>query len=176
MVVNLPKLSQLKLQAAVMENQIPHLNSLDENITTDKHKPGKASPKKPVDTTVINLDVRVPERPSGSIVLSSENHLETTSSPEDRESNLLKEDLEGHHTGSSENNFLGGHLKRKWKKNIQHSRYPCRTWLGIWGAPRDRYTYRKAWRSCAWLWWEYVSHSKRTHGASGTPRWACEYN
>lgn len=66
---------------------------LDENITTDKHKPGKPSPKKPVDTTIINLDVQVPEKPTGSIVLSSEIHLETTSSPEDRESNLLKEEL-----------------------------------------------------------------------------------
>lgn len=66
---------------------------LDENITTDKHKPGKPSPKKPVDTIDINLDVQEPEKPTGSIVLSSEIHLETTSSPVDREYNLLKEDL-----------------------------------------------------------------------------------
>jgi len=66
---------------------------LDENITTDKHKPGKPSPKKPVDTRIINLDVQVPEKPTGSTVSSGETLLETTSSPEDRESNLLKEDL-----------------------------------------------------------------------------------
>lgn len=66
---------------------------LDENITTDKHKPGKPSPKKPVDTTIINLDVQVPKKPTGSTLSSREIHLETTSSPEDRESNLLKEDL-----------------------------------------------------------------------------------
>lgn len=62
---------------------------LDENITTDKHKPGKPSLKKPVDTTIINLDVQVPKKPTASTVSSGE----TTSSPEDRESNLLKEDL-----------------------------------------------------------------------------------
>lgn len=64
---------------------------LDENITTDKHKPGKPSPKKPADTTIINLDVRVPEKPTGSTVPGREIQLEISS--EDRESNLLKEDL-----------------------------------------------------------------------------------
>lgn len=64
---------------------------LDENITVDKHKPGKPLPKKPVDTTIINLDVS--EKPTGSTVPSREIHLLTTSSPEDGESNLLKEDF-----------------------------------------------------------------------------------
>lgn len=71
----------------------PESKRLDENITTDKHKTGKPSPKKPVDNIINNLDVQIPEKPTGSIVPSSEIHLETTSSPEDRESNLLKEDL-----------------------------------------------------------------------------------
>ncbi|KAI7795610.1 putative collagen alpha-1I chain-like [Triplophysa rosa] len=54
---------------------------LDENITTDKQKTGKVLPKKPGDTTIINLDVREPfvspGKPTGGT--------ETTSSPKVKE-------------------------------------------------------------------------------------------
>lgn len=54
---------------------------LDENITTDKQKTGKVLPKKPGDTTIINLDVSEPfvspEKPTGGT--------ETTSSPKVKE-------------------------------------------------------------------------------------------
>lgn len=56
---------------------------LDENITTDKHKTtGKVLPKKPGDTTIINLDVREPfVSPTGGTIFSDE----TTRSPKVKE-------------------------------------------------------------------------------------------